>query len=95
MTHATMTTLDVKTALRSGRFAWPGGYPLAMLTSDGGTLCYSCVRSEWREVCSAIRDDRSDGWKVEAVFANWEDPSLFCDHCSERIESAYAEEDVN
>jgi hypothetical protein len=28
---------------------------------------------------------------VEALDVNWEDPDLFCDHCGNRIESAYAE----
>jgi hypothetical protein len=28
-----------------------------------------------------------------ALEANWEDPDLFCDHCGDRIESAYAESD--
>jgi hypothetical protein len=28
---------------------------------------------------------------VEALDVNWEDPSLYCDHCGARIESAYAE----
>jgi hypothetical protein len=26
-----------------------------------------------------------------ALEVNWENPELFCDHCGNRIESAYAE----
>jgi hypothetical protein len=29
---------------------------------------------------------------VVALEVNWEDPALYCDHCGNRIESAYVEE---
>ena len=72
-------------------YAWPGGYPLYAITSDGGVLCHKCCKSEFRSIVDSIHTDSSDGWKVEAVTVNWEDTDLFCDHCADPIESAYGE----
>lgn len=89
-----MKLRDVKTQLRRGPYAWPGGYPLFFCTSDGAALCFECVRKHWHSVCEAhmIFGYRNSGWRVEAVDCNWEDPILHCDACSTRIESAYAED---
>ena len=65
-----------------------GCYPLFAVTSDGAALCKSCAESERESIATTTG---SDGWNVVAVTVNWEDSSLHCDHCSERIESAYAE----
>lgn len=91
--HFIRTTLDMRATLRAGPFTDPGGYPLYFLTSDGGTLCFKCARAEYRNVSSAIKDGVDDGWRVEFCEANYEDSELYCSHCNERIESAYAEED--
>lgn len=61
-------------------FAWPGGYPLFYLDSDINILCPKC----------ANRNDEFTCMLIDAEI-NWEDNSLFCDHCSSRIESAYAD----
>ncbi len=91
------TTFAVTTQSRSLRladslsrapFAWPGGYPLHAITNDGATLCRHCCSTERSSIGTTTGHD---GWTVIALNVNWEDPDLFCDHCSERIESAYAE----
>ena len=83
---------QVKGFLRHGQYAWPGGYPLYLVTADGAALCFSCVRQEFRNVAESIRSNTPrDGWYVEAQDINYENPGLFCDHCNSRIESAYAE----
>lgn len=90
-----MTLLDIKRALRSGKYAWPGGYPLFFVTADGAALSFEAVRAEWRNVVSAHLDPRygvKSGWYVDGIDTNWEDPELFCDHTGKRIESAYAED---
>ena len=86
------------TALRAAKkvarevYAWPGGYPLFVVTHDGAALCPACVKKEWRNIVSAALDDaRSSGWLPAAHDINWEDGDLFCDNCSQRIPSAYAE----
>lgn len=60
-------------------YAWPGGYPLYYLDNENNVLCPKCANK--------------DGMSTEVVAAdiNYEDGELYCDDCSERIESAYAE----
>jgi hypothetical protein len=86
---------DIKAALRNGPYAWPGGYPLYFLTTEGEALSFAAVRKGWREVvrsnCDMVGGDSS--WRIVGVDTNWEDPELFCAETNERIESAYAEPD--
>ena len=88
------TTKDLKTALRNGQWAWPGGYPLYFITSDGAALSFDAVRSEYRQVINAVRHRLNDGWRVVAVEINYEDSDLYCDHTGQRIESAYGDDEV-
>jgi hypothetical protein len=70
--------------------AWPGGYPLFYATQDGGTLCPGCARMAESE---GLTDDTDDPqWCIVAGQVNWEDESLYCDHCSRCIESAYVDD---
>lgn len=85
---------EVASTLRGGPYAWPGGYPLFFITRDGAALCFACVRKEWRHIVADMISNRDTGWKVEACDVNWEDPDCICDHCSQRIESAYAEKEA-
>jgi len=66
-------------------FAWPGGYPLFYLDRKDNVLCPKCSNE-------AKDPDWPDDHPV-AYAVNWEDPSLFCDACSDRIESAYADDE--
>lgn len=75
-------------------YAWPGGYPTYFITSDGAALCCDCAKRQGRQICDSIRTRSNDGWRVESQDINWEDASLYCDHCGERIESAYAEDEA-
>jgi hypothetical protein len=86
------TTSDLKTALRNGPHAWPGGYPTYFVTSDGGALSHASVKRNLRSVIDSMKTGTDDGWRVVACQANWEDPELYCDDSNERIESAYAED---
>ena len=72
------------------RWAWPGGYPLYYVCTDGGVLCSKCVNDNIKMTSDpeAERD-----WRVVGVDINYEDNELFCDHCGERCESAYCEPD--
>lgn len=81
-------SLRLADRLANNPHAWPGGYPQFAVTSDGGCLCKRCVKTERESIATTTGND---GWNVVAVDVNWEDPQLFCDHCGERIESAYAE----
>jgi len=88
----TYTTTDLKAQLRSGAYAWPGGYPLFFITSDGAALSFDAVRENLRSVLWSMRNGVNDGWRVVGCDVNWEDASLFCDHTGNRIESAYTED---
>ena len=70
-------------------YAWPGGYPMFALTDDCDTLCADCCKKEWQQVCRSTRNDSRDGWRVQAVTINWENPDMVCCHCGDYIESAY------
>ena len=72
-------------------YAWPGGYPLFAITTDGGCLCHKCVKDNYRIIRESQRDDSRDGWQVDAVDVNWESTDLYCDNCDQAIESAYGE----
>lgn len=68
-------------------YAFPGGYPLATLMDDGGTLCVKCCKEESKLIGSTTG---SDGWCIEALFINYEDDECYCDHCGSKIEVAYS-----
>jgi hypothetical protein len=72
-------------------YAWPGGYPMFAITTDGGCLCHKCCASEHKSIGFTYG---SDGWAIAALDVNYEDPSLYCDHCNNRIDSVYAEDVV-
>jgi hypothetical protein len=64
------------------------------VTSDGGALCHKCCKTESSQIgkpsgCS------HDQFRIIGLDVNWEDASLYCDHCGERIESAYAESEAS
>ena len=85
------TTKEFSKQLKNGAHAWPGGYPLFFITSDGAALSFDAAKENRELITESITDDCNDGWQVVAVDVNWEDGELICDHSGERIESAYAE----
>lgn len=92
-----MTGLEFRQALRRDfkyRYTSFGCYPLYLVLTDGAALCWTCAHAERARVCLAAMTKARDGWRPAGVNANWEDPELFCDHCGDRIESAYAEDEA-
>jgi hypothetical protein len=61
-------------------YAWPGGYPLYYLDKEDAVLCPTCANKEEAD-------------NIAAGDVNWEDADLHCDECSQRIPSAYAEDE--
>ncbi len=84
-------TQQLRATLRNGEYAWPGGYPMFFITSDGAALHFDCVRKNLRLVSDSVRNNLRDGWQVVAVDINYEDSELYCDDCSKQIESAYGD----
>lgn len=69
------------------------GYPEVFIMADGGCLCRKCVDKERRLIEEAILDPGTDKqWEVIDHDANWEDDSIYCDHCGGRIPSAYGDD---
>lgn len=88
-----MTLAQIKTALRAGPYAWPGGYPLFFVTQDGAALSFDAAQAEFRNIVWDHLNDASTGWRIAGQDVNWEDSDLYCDHTGARIPSAYAEPD--
>jgi hypothetical protein len=77
--------------VRRERFAWPGGYPLVLVLTDGGTLCPDCVAREWSLISCAHRHHERNGWApigLDIVEATETD--VRCDHCGKLIAEAVA-----
>ena len=87
------TVSDLKATLRAGEFAWPGGYPMFFVAGDGAALHFGCVKENLRSVIWSLRNQVDDGWRIVGCEINYEDADLYCDHCGERIESAYGEDE--
>ena len=56
------------------------GYPLFYIV-DYEVLCAPCAQE--------AKDEDNE---IVETHCNWENPDLYCDTCSERIESAYGDE---
>jgi hypothetical protein len=68
------------------RYAWPGGYELAAVTDDGGLLCSTCVRAEYRQIIHDTKHDwRNTGWRVVAVTNESELEDVCCSHCGKAL----------
>ena len=81
---------DFRRAVRNGPYAWPGGYPLYFVCSDGEALSFAAAKQERRLILEALRDNDRSGWRVVGVDVNYEDAELRCAHTGELIEAAYA-----
>lgn len=84
-------TMELRATIRNGAFAWPGGYPMYFITSDGAALSFDTVQKKLRQIAWSIRHKSNDGWRVVGCDINYEDGELTDAHTGARIESAYAE----
>jgi hypothetical protein len=91
--QAIESAAQFKATLRAGAYAWPGGYPLYLLCSDGAPLCFRCARTPHNaaEIIRAVRAKDSSGWRVVACDINHEDSDMLCANCGKAIESAYGD----
>jgi hypothetical protein len=86
------TVSDLKSTLRAGQYAWPGGYPLYFICDDGAALSFDSVKDNLAQVICAIRHGLRDGWRVIGCEINYEDNELTCEHSGKPIPAAYGEE---
>jgi hypothetical protein len=73
-------------------FAWPGGYSLFLVMSDGAALCHKCTKKEFRNILDACKRNDNSGWRADSVAINYEDDDSYCCHCSEKIDPEYSPE---
>jgi hypothetical protein len=78
-------THAIRAAIRNP-YAWPGGYALFALTTDGGCLCMDCVKKNYRNISDSVRKGINDGWRISGFdcTANSDGP-LCCDHCNAEL----------
>lgn len=74
------------------KFAWPGGYPIVYIMSDGEILCADCANRKNGSIArveNGPTDSPSDGWRIEGYQVFYEGSPVSCCHCGAEIESAY------
>lgn len=76
--------------VRRERFAWPGGYELALIMEDGALLCAPCVESNWHEIASANLSRRFhrapvSGWEPIGLTSAAESEPDYCTHCNRTL----------
>lgn len=74
-------------------YAWPGGYPKFLVMCDGSALCHSCVKENFALIGRSTRDGNASDWAAAGAEINWENASLYCDHCGNQIPSAYGDDE--
>ena len=76
---------ELKSTIRNGEYTF-GGYRLFFITSDGACLSFASVLENIESVMWSIRNDVSDGWKVEGLSGTHEcEEDVYCDHSNELI----------
>jgi hypothetical protein len=82
-----MKTAELKDFIRSGGYAWPGGYQCALMMLDGEVIDAQAARENYH----LIRRETGRDWTAVAVFIHWEGAPLYCAHSGREIPSAYGE----
>ena len=73
-------------------FAWPGGYPIYIVLTDGVMLCRECLKSEYSQLIWDIDNKCDTGWTPAGRDVLYEGPE-YCGHCNHPLESAYGDVD--
>jgi hypothetical protein len=83
------TLSDIKQAIRNP-YAWPGGYPISIITNDGAALCPFCAKDNSRSICHDTMKGWKTGWDCAGISILWEGGNT-CDQCNACLD-AYPEE---
>lgn len=87
-----MTGLDFSKQLKHGRYTSLGSYPVFLVMTDGGCLCWDCAKEEAPRIRLAAMVQDTSEWRPASFEVNWES-EIYCDNCYQRIESAYGDND--
>ena len=85
------TLVRVREAIRHP-YAWPGGYPVYVVLTDGELLCRECARDNYRLISHATRHNERDGWAAFGGDVVYEGTN-YCANCNKDLESAYGDGD--
>lgn len=61
-----MKTKEIKQAIRDV-YAWPGGYELVAITSDGALLCMNCCKENFSSIVDNMKNGHNTGWRIDAI----------------------------
>ncbi len=82
-----MTIAQVKETIRAP-YAWPGGYRILFLMSDGETILPGTACKNFREVVQDMNDGCGD-WQIAGSYIYNEGGPIFDAHTNEQIDSEY------
>lgn len=80
---------DLRATIRAGKYTFPGGYPLYLISKDTAPICFDCTKKDYEHFADAQRELSS--LRIVSCAINYEDEHLYCEHCNSKIESAYGE----
>lgn len=87
-----MKSIELKQFIRSGGYAWPGGYPMILIMSDGAIVSAKGARMEFKLIIKALKEnDKRSDWFPVGIDIHWEGEPEICAITGELIESAYGE----
>lgn len=90
-THRTINTgLQLRQTLRAGPYAWPGGYPIVLITSDGEMVHPGALAKDKSALYQALFDIRTKArGRIVAADVYYEGDDAECAYTGAVISSAY------
>jgi hypothetical protein len=68
------------------QYAFPGGYMILGITSDGSLLCPNCIKEEYVNIHHSTKHEYNDGWRIIGITTSAElDDHEVCSHCNKEI----------
>lgn len=94
-THRTINNArELCATLRAGAYAWPGGYTIALITSDGEMASIAGLLANRGDLYQAIYDIHTNQHsRIVGADIYYEGPTVQCVYTNADIESAYGETD--
>ncbi len=85
----TISKAELQAFIRTNGLAWPGGYPMVLVMTDGDVIDAQAARENYRLIRQA--SDPRDPWYAIGIDIHWEGQPLECAHSGRLIDSAYGE----
>ena len=86
------TARELCATLRAGPHAWPGGYPIVLITSDGEMVSPGALRADGGALYCALYDIRTkQSTRIIGADIYYEGPIVQCAYTNADIASAYGD----